>query len=45
MLFNEFYPDYYTSTILEWKHLLKPDKYKVAELYIYFTSGGISVPF
>ena len=28
MLFSEFYPDYFTATILEWKHLLKPDKYK-----------------
>jgi REP element-mobilizing transposase RayT len=28
MLFSEFYPNYLTSTILEWKHLLKPDKYK-----------------
>ncbi|MCW3114621.1 MAG: hypothetical protein JWR18_3017 [Segetibacter sp.] len=28
MLFSEFYPDYFTATILEWKHLLKEDKYK-----------------
>ena len=28
MNFSEFYPDYFTATILEWKHLLKPDKYK-----------------
>jgi putative transposase len=28
MLFSEFYPDYFTATILEWKHLLKQDKYK-----------------
>ena len=28
MLFSTFYPNYFTSTILEWKHLLKPDKYK-----------------
>ncbi len=28
MLFSEFYPDYFTATILEWKHLLKADKYK-----------------
>lgn len=28
MLFSEFYPDYFTSTILERKHLLKNDKYK-----------------
>lgn len=28
MLFSEFYPDYLTATILEWKHLLKQDKYK-----------------
>ncbi|MBC7652445.1 MAG: transposase [Deinococcales bacterium] len=23
-----FYPAFFTATILEWKHLLKPDKYK-----------------
>ncbi len=28
LLFSEFYPDYFTATILEWKHLLKQDKYK-----------------
>ena len=28
MLFSEFYPDYFTATILEWKHLFKEDKYK-----------------
>ena len=28
MLFSEYYPDYFTATILEWKHLLKQDKYK-----------------
>jgi REP element-mobilizing transposase RayT len=28
MLFSEFYPDHFTATILEWKHLLKQDKYK-----------------
>ncbi len=28
MTFSEYYPDYFTATILEWKHLLKPDKYK-----------------
>ena len=28
MLFAEYYPDYFTATILEWKHLLKQDKYK-----------------
>jgi len=28
MLFSDFYPDYFTATILEWRHLLKPDKYK-----------------
>jgi hypothetical protein len=26
--FSEFYPDYFTATILERKHLLKEDKYK-----------------
>ncbi len=26
--FSEYYPDYFTATTLEWKHLLKPDKYK-----------------
>ena len=25
---SDFFPDYYTATILEWKPLLKPDKYK-----------------
>ena len=29
MLFSEFFPNYFASTILEWKHLLKPDKYIV----------------
>jgi putative transposase len=24
----EYYPEFYTATILEWKHLLKQDKYK-----------------
>ena len=24
----EYYPQFFTATILEWKHLLKPDKYK-----------------
>ncbi|HKG69367.1 MAG TPA: hypothetical protein VKA92_10905 [Segetibacter sp.] len=28
MLFSEIYPNYFTSTCLEWKHLLIPDKYK-----------------
>ena len=28
MLFSEYYPDYFTATILEWKRLLKQDKYK-----------------
>jgi hypothetical protein len=28
MLFSDFYPDYFTATIPEWKHLLKPHKYK-----------------
>jgi hypothetical protein len=28
MHFTEIYPDYFTATIPEWKHLLKPDKYK-----------------
>ena len=28
MLFSEYYPDYFTATILEWKLLLKQDKYK-----------------
>ncbi|MGI8637935.1 MAG: hypothetical protein ACR2KZ_21260 [Segetibacter sp.] len=27
MLFSEYYPDYFTAPILEWKHLLKQDKY------------------
>jgi REP element-mobilizing transposase RayT len=28
MQFNQYYPDFYTATILEWKPLLKPDKFK-----------------
>lgn len=28
MLFSEYYPDYFTATILLRKHLLKTDKYK-----------------
>jgi REP element-mobilizing transposase RayT len=28
MLFSEYYPDYFTATILEWKHLFNQDKYK-----------------
>lgn len=28
MLFSECYSDYYTAATLEWKHLLKQDKYK-----------------
>ncbi len=28
MSFNNYYPDFYTATILEWKPLLKPDKFK-----------------
>lgn len=28
MQFSEYWPEFFTATILEWKHLLKPDKYK-----------------
>ena len=28
MHYTEYYAQFFTSTILEWKHLLKPDKYK-----------------
>jgi len=28
MLINEYYPQFFTATILEWKHLLVEDKYK-----------------
>ncbi len=28
MQFPEYYPQFFTATILEWKHLLKEDKYK-----------------
>lgn len=28
MLITEYYPQFFTATILEWKHLLKEDKYK-----------------
>jgi len=27
-LYPVYHPEFYTATILEWKHLLKPDKYK-----------------
>jgi hypothetical protein len=27
-----FYPVFFTATIREWKHLLKPDKYKIIVL-------------
>jgi putative transposase len=26
--YTEYYAQFFTTTILEWKHLLKPDKYK-----------------
>ena len=28
MLLTEYYPQFFTATVLEWKHLLKEDKYK-----------------
>ena len=28
MLFTEYFPDYFTATIFEWKPLLKPGKFK-----------------
>ncbi|MBV9963753.1 MAG: transposase [Parafilimonas sp.] len=28
MSFNLYYPDFYTATILEWKPVLQPDKFK-----------------
>ena len=28
MVYKNYYPHYFTATILEWKRLLKPDKYK-----------------
>ncbi len=28
MSFNNYHPDFYTATILKWKLLLKPDKFK-----------------
>ncbi|MES2431560.1 MAG: transposase, partial [Bacteroidota bacterium] len=28
MEYPEYYAQFFTATILEWKHLLKPDKYK-----------------
>ena len=28
MLITEYYPQFFTATILEWKHLLVEDKYK-----------------
>jgi REP element-mobilizing transposase RayT len=46
MLFCEFYPDYFTATILEWKHLLKQDKYKdiiISSLEFLVKNGRIKV--
>ena len=46
MLFSEFYPDYFTATILEWKHLLKQDKYKdiiISSLEFLVKNGRIKV--
>lgn len=40
------YPYFYTATILEWKHLLKPDKYKdiiIQSLYFFSTQNKIKV--
>ena len=28
MMLSDHYPQFFTATILEWKHLLKPGKYK-----------------
>ena len=28
MQYTEYYAQFFTAAILEWKHLLKPDKYK-----------------
>ena len=28
MQFPEYWPEFFTATVLEWKHLLKPDIYK-----------------
>jgi len=28
MQYTEYYPQFFTATILEWKYLLKPGKYK-----------------
>lgn len=38
-----YWPEFYTATILEWKHLLKPDKYKhkIIESLQYLTSHEI----
>ena len=36
-----YWPEFYTATILEWKHLLKPDKYKqvIIDSLRYLTSN------
>jgi putative transposase len=40
------YPYFYTATILEWKHLLKPNEYKdiiIQSLYFLSTQNKIKV--
>jgi putative transposase len=46
MLFSQFYPDYFTATILEWKHLLKQDMYKdiiISSLQFLVKEGRLKV--
>ncbi len=46
MSFNNYYPDFYTATILEWKHLLKPDKFKdiiISSLQFLVTDNRITL--
>jgi hypothetical protein len=46
MLFSDYFPDYFTATILEWKHLLKKDKYKdiiISSLLFLVKENGIKV--
>ena len=42
MEITQSYPEFYTATILEWKHLLKPDKYKniLIESLSYLVKAG-----
>jgi putative transposase len=46
MKYPVYYPYFFTATILEWKHLLKPDKYKdiiINSLSYLVNTGSIKV--